>query len=313
VGSNVSSLEPLPANATVELAFDRLLSPLSISRQTFSLHDVDGYYPTPVVAYDPVARIVSLTPLYPLDTNHVFEVDVQVPSGPMDVNGLRSIDGATLAQSPLGIAFPIGPSDTGALLPSAPVTDFCRDIYPVFTNKCGMSGCHGGSLPAAGLSLDSPQGVELTAIGEVAHGADTGPTVSPQPPSITFGTNMPLIDPGVGSPAAGNPADSWLLYKLLMAPPAAVSSTPYAPDCDGGVLIPPGTGHAHVTPWQPLSQSERDALAAVVSGQAMPPPSVAADGTENTPLSEDELERVSLWIASGAAVPSTCECPVASQ
>ncbi|MGA2449951.1 MAG: hypothetical protein ABTD50_14830 [Polyangiaceae bacterium] len=301
-------MEPLPANGTAELAFDRLLSPVCISRQTFSLHDVDGYYLTPVVGYDPVARIVSLTSLWPLDPNHVYEVDALAPSGPTDVNGVRSIDGATLAQSPLGIAFSIGPSDPGPLLPSAPVMDFCRDINPIFTNKCAMSGCHGSSLPAAGLRLDSPQGIALTAIGLVAHGADTGPTASALPPVVTFGTNMPLIDPGAGSPAAGNPANSWLLYKLLLAPPAPISSTPYASDCDGGVLVAPSTAQAHVTSWQPLSASERDALEAVMSGQAMPPPSTAADGTENTPLSEDELERVSLWIAQGAAMQATCAC-----
>ena len=315
VGSNISSsTNPLPSNGTVELAFDRLLSPLSISRQTFVLHDVDGYVLTPIVTYDPVARIVSLVPLWQLDINHVYEVEVRAPSGPADVDGLRSIDGATLAQAPLNIAFSVGgPDTTGQALPSAPAIDFCRDVFPVFATKCGTSGCHGGLLPAEGLGLDSPAGVETTAIGQIAHGANTGPTWSSQPPSLTFGLNMPLVDPGSGSPAAGNPGDSWLIYKLLMAEPAATASTPYASDCDGGTVAPANAAPAHVVAWEPLAASERSALQSVVSGQAMPPPSVNADGSDNTTLSADELERLSLWIAAGAAVPSQCACSTASQ
>jgi hypothetical protein len=315
VGSNISSpTDLLPSNGTVELAFDRLLSPLCISRQTFVLHDVEGSVITTIVAYDPVARIVSLAPLWQLDTYHVYEVDVLPPSSPADPNGLRAIDGATLAEAPLSIAFSVGDADTSAqALPSAPAIDFCRDVFPVFGSKCGTSGCHGGPLPVEGLSLDSPAGVSMTAIGQIARGANTGPTSSPQPPSITFGLNMPLIDPGPGSPAAGNPGDSWLLYKLLMEEPVATASTPYESDCDGGTLAPANTAPAHVVDWQPLAASERCALSSVMCGQAMPPPSSSADGGENTALSSDELERLSLWIAAGAAVPSECACSTASQ
>lgn len=315
VGSNIaSSTALLPSNGIVELAFDRPLSPLCISRQTFALHDVDGYFPAPIVAYDPVARIVSLTPLGSLDSDHVYEVDVRTPTNPDDLYGLRSVDGATLAQANLSVAFSVGgPDTTGRSIPSAPTIDFCRDIFPVFSNKCGTSACHGGPLPVEGLSLDSPAGIALTAIGQVARGANTGPTSSPQPPSLAFGVNMPIIDPGPGSPSAGNPGNSWLLYKLLMEEPAASSSTPYASACDGGTVEPVSTDSVHVVAWEPLSTSDRMALSAVISGQAMPPPSTSADGTENTALSEDELERVSVWIASGAAVPSQCGCLTGSQ
>ena len=296
------------------MAFDRPLSPLCISRQTFALHDVDGYFPEPIVSYDPVARIVSITPLESLDSAHVFEVDVRTPRNPDDLDGLRSVDGATLAQANLSIAFSVGAEDTsGRSIPSAPTIDFCRDIFPVFSNKCGTSTCHGGPLPVEGLSLDSPGGIALTALGQVAHGANTGPTSSPQPPSLAFGVNMPIIDPGPGSPSAGNPGNSWLLYKLLMGELAASSSTPYASACDGGKVEPVSTDSAHVVAWDPLSASDRLTLSSIISGQAMPPPSTSADGTEQTALSEGELERISLWIASGAAVPSQCGCLPGSQ
>jgi hypothetical protein len=41
---------------------------------------------------------------------------------------------------------------------------------------------------------------------------------------------MPLIDPGSGG--AGNPGNSWLLYKLLMAQPSGG-----APSCDAGAAM----------------------------------------------------------------------------
>ena len=308
VASNLTSAASLfPANGTMELAFDRLLSPLSISRQTFVLHDADGWELTPIVTYDPVARIVSLTPLGWLDAHHVYEVDVLAPTGPQDVNGLRSVDGATLAQAPLRLAFSVGGADTTAE-PSPPTVDFCLDILPVFANKCAASTCHAGPLSADGLRLDSPQGVTLTALGQVALGANTGPTSAAQPPSLIFGLNMPVIDPGPGSPSAGIPGDSWLLYKLLLGAPTATSSTPLASDCDGGTVAPPDTSGAHIVPWGALPPSEIAALSSVVLGQAMPPPSASPDGAPNAGLSLDEMERISVWIASGAVVPSACGC-----
>jgi hypothetical protein len=284
-------------------------------RQTFVLSELNGGTVTTIVAYDPVTRVVSLTPLGYLDTNAVYRLEVIAPSSPADGNGLRSVEGATLESSPLSITFFVQDSATSASAPSPfQSVDFCRDIGPIFTNKCGTSSCHGGSLPADGLGLDSPTALARTALGQAAHGANTGPTSAAQPPATRFGLDMPLIDPGAGSPAGGNPGNSWLFYKLLMADPVAVSSTPLAPSCDGGAADPTHVNMQLEVEWQALTSAERAALSSIVSGAPMPPRgAMSADGSGIGTLSTDELERVSRWIAAGAQVPPTCGCSNAAQ
>jgi hypothetical protein len=64
VSANIGQNQPLPANGRIELGFDRLLLPASITRQTFVLSNAGGNMAyTPTIAYDPVARIVTITPL----------------------------------------------------------------------------------------------------------------------------------------------------------------------------------------------------------------------------------------------------------
>jgi hypothetical protein len=61
-----------------------------------------------------------------------------------------------------------------------------------------------------GLRLDSRASLLNTAIGRVAHEADTGPIAGrPLVDPARFGTGMPIIDPG-------NPGTSYLLYKLVI-------------------------------------------------------------------------------------------------
>src|SRR6202012_2759216 len=51
----------LPADGNIQISFDRLLDPASITRQSFSLRDYSGNFLEPEVEYDPVTRIVSLS------------------------------------------------------------------------------------------------------------------------------------------------------------------------------------------------------------------------------------------------------------
>ena len=63
LGANVSATQPLAAGGSIELAFDRFLLPVSVSRQSFVVKRVDGSVAvSPVVTYDPVARTVTLSP-----------------------------------------------------------------------------------------------------------------------------------------------------------------------------------------------------------------------------------------------------------
>jgi hypothetical protein len=138
---------------------------------------------------------------------------------------------------------------------------------------CATANCHGPnpseldpSHPTSlsmGLDLHSAEAIVRTAVGQVAHEAQTGehadePNVAP----TRFGRAMPLIDPG-------SPGNSYLLYKLLVSPSYAASAA--APDA---------------------AEIER-LRASVVVGMPMPPA-----GGEPVPL--DALEVLSGWIASGA-------------
>lgn len=151
-----------------------------------------------------------------------------------------------------------------------------RDVPAVF-ETCATSGCHGGPTDALALGLDlsSRQAVARTR-GRVARQTQTGadadlPRQNPRP----FGRSMPLVDPS-------QPANSYLLYKPLIHPLNHV--------------VPP-----------PRDELDRLRAAAVVGlpmptgvtgpGRGMVPDDVAG--------SLALLERLRLWIASGAVV----SCP----
>jgi hypothetical protein len=301
VGQNVSTNRAFPSNGRIELAFDRYLLPASITRQTF----LTSFPQSPIIAYDPVARIVTISPLAPLLPDQTYAIRIAKPSGPTDPDGLRAIDGATIDPRDATIEFPVV-AGTDTYQNPLPI-DFCRDILPIFTSKCSAAQCHGsahgagGPTAAAGLSLDSARSVAATAVGRPAHGANTGPTTSAQPPGIAFGVDMPLIDPGNGEPGGGNPGNSWLLYKLLLAVPPSVSSTSYAGACNGEAPADTGAMHILITPAlaDPAHDPARSTLTDYVLGREMPFPSnpAAPLGQSVEPLTIAELERVSRWIA----------------
>lgn len=322
----------LPINGRIELSFDRLLLPLSTVRQTFVLLDSqnNSVDPVPTVAYDPVSRVVTVTPdPTSLDVGQNYKLVITTPSSATDENGLRAVDGAYLsADSPSVLDFTV----TAAL--SAPATetptiDFCRDIAPVISDPGRCTTCHspnlvagGTSLAFAGLALDTPADIQSTAILQVAHGSNNGPMAAPQQPLLQFTEDVPIIDPGrLGT---GDPGHSWLIYKLLMAPPPACEakrSLGY-PLCDGGApFADAATQPASIAGLyqvscsdagdpcpQALSDDERARLASLIPGREMPYPNdPAAALTANTlALTVPELELVSLWIAQGAPLPASC-------
>ena len=86
---------------------------------------------------------------------------------------------------------------------------------------------------------------------------------------------MPIVDTGTSQPAAGNPANSWLMYKLFLAVPPACSSTPGAAPCDGGVAGDAGTLPANVSQVHAVavaSIADSSALSDLVLGREMPFP-----------------------------------------
>jgi len=315
VAANVGPSQTLASGAPIELFFDRLLLPVTVTRQTFVLTDLSGNgYDVPVIAYDPVARVVSLRTLAPLPACQSFRVYLASPANNGGLGWVQAIDGAPLDPStPPFLEFTVagtcatggdagteagagaGGGDAGGDAGAAPVQvgpsiDFCGTILPIFRSNCAGTTCHGGTSPAVGLALDTSQSVVDTAINRVSVEANQGPQSLSQPPSTTFGLDMPIIDSTGGQ---GNAGDSWLIYKLLLATPPA--TTP--------------TTNLHSEPWSDMGASERTTLGNYVIGSEMPFPMMpgAAAGTYLGPLSLDQLEQISFWIQQGAAVPPCAE------
>ncbi len=310
VGQNVSASQPLVAGSPIELAFDRLLAPSCITRQTFILQDLSGNFLEPTPSYDPVSRVVRLClPDSPgLQVDQTYVLTLVPPQNQADSNGLQAIDGARLDRttSPV-IEFQViaGPAYTGPdACGGGSVVDFCSQVMPIFAGKCGGKGCHAPDpQPAAGLLMTTAQGIQATALHRVAQGANTGVTATAQTPGLLFGVDMPIVDPLA-------PGDSWLMYKLLLANPPACSSTP----CDAGAPGVQFNRYPTLTPeWSLLSSSERDTLSNLVPGREMPFPAAGDAGglpdpsqgdLEPAALTADELDTVSTWVLQGAGIPN---------
>src|SRR5258708_2137301 len=138
IAQNVSTTQPLPPDGHIELAFDRLLMPSITIRQTFILADVRGNLLTPGVVYDPVARVVTITPMAPLDAGQRYQLAITSPKDPSDPNGLRAIDGALLDPSSASlIEFVASASDSGTSAGGAltPPIAFSNDVLPPFVTN----------------------------------------------------------------------------------------------------------------------------------------------------------------------------------
>ena len=142
-----------------------------------------------------------------------------------------------------------------------------RPVAQIFQGCNGGSGCHITQPTAMGLDLSSPDRLQATAIGHVAHETMTGEQAAQadeNPPR--FGRAMPLLDPQA-------PGNSYLLYKLL------------------------ASGNDHLD--SPASDAEIGRLrASVVVGMPMPP----AD-QPGAFLRTGEVELISRWLELGAATP----------
>jgi hypothetical protein len=323
IATNVSG-GTLPADGRVEISFDRLLLPACITRQTFILQQSGGPAPLPpTVAYDPVARVVTITPESPLAQNQNYTLTIASPANAADPNGLRAIDGAELAPGSTATFGFMAGAPTGNPPPVTTYVDFCQKISGILSlNNC--TGCHyappldDGGLAAgrvamtyAGLDLSSPVGVAMTALGRVAHGSNTGPLAGGgQQPGQLFAQDMPIIDPGpgpngggveAGTPStSGDPGHSWLMYKVLMAIPGTATG-------DAGVMNYTVTcSDAGDSCPQPLSDDERSRLAALVLGREMP---YSNADTPSTGVPLDQLETLVQWIAGGAPLPASLNCP----
>lgn len=343
LGANVGPGKPVDTSGQIEIAFDRLLDPQTVVRQAFPVRDAAGnVVASPLIKYDPVTRVVTIAGANAttpggkwLEDDQFYTVTVGVPKG-ADDNGLRAIDRATLDPSAPASARTIAffacsaagskcAPAVGAPVVAPPVVavSFCDDIFPLFEAQlskvakdqsyrghCSGSACHAAGsavhLPAAGLVLQTPDGIAFTAIDKPAQGSlRAGKADESLPASRLFGVNMPIIH-------RGSPGTSWLLYKMLLAVPPDPASVPKAQrkECYANSTSP--ALHTFPTPaaFQPLSDAERRVLSDYVLGREMPYPShpgVDPDpDNDNFPLTLDEMERLRFWIEQGAPIDPEC-------
>jgi hypothetical protein len=225
----------VPIDARLELRFDRFLLPSTAVRQSVRFYSgapgnvvpEDRFGPEIVPSYDPLERVVtfSLPGAATLQPNTYYTVELPIAAGD-DGFGFRAFDSAPLAgDEPLRIGFRT--SNAQEPEPAAPPSALgCEDVIcSVFGHAepgcalpiaagCAAEHCHGApeTEPRMGLSLATPAAVAASALRRVAHQTETGPTTGrtlESPPR--FGTAMPLIEPG-------RPSNSYLVYKLLLAP-----------------------------------------------------------------------------------------------
>lgn len=313
LGVNVGPDKMLPADGSIQIAFDRYLLPSTVNRQSIAI--VDGAHQplspdlAPVVLYDPIARTVTLSPpkLPWLTEGQPYTLLLGLPEGDAEQGGVRAIDRATLfPDQTREFGFLVGPK---ASTPIEPLVSFCRDVLPIFASKCSLSTCHGtGGRSAASLVLDTSAGVGATALNRIAQGSNTGP-LSTRPPAgqTQFGIDMPIIDPG-------NPGNSWLIYKVDLARPPSLTDQSGKLACTNGLLEPkvpfvfaPLVPQAERT----ADDIERSILSDFILGREMPFPVQTPGAYGETPLTFDERETVRIWIKSlvpGGALPECGGC-----
>lgn len=290
---STNTLSGLPADGVIEIKFNRLLLPASVTRQTISLRKAGGdLVESPTILYDPVLQTVRIANPNPaggpwLMPGQPYKVVLgqQLPDV-SDQFVLHAIDGALLdPKSPTEIAFV---ATAATFQRRKPDIEFCRDVYSTFGKYC-TAGCHEVSTafrPYEALLLDTSEGIIHTALGHVSQQANTGSRAgSPVAPGSVFGIDMPIIDPG-------NPGNSYLVYKMLLLS----QSKPEQYTCLGNdkpnLLLDGGDM------W--LASDERQRLANLMTGQMMPPISPFP--------TTDDVERVSEWIAQGAHLESCKAC-----
>ena len=234
-GTNIGPGQTFTIDQPIRIAFNRFLDPSTVLRQSLLLETAGGsLVADALVAYDPVSLTVTLSNPGAMEgwlvAGQDYKVVLSVPTASFPY-GLAAIDGANLAATQT-ISFTANaaanPPATGE-----PVMSFCSDVLPIFSPAgeqpgAGCAGCHAapfatsnGNLtaPPDGLILSTAQGVASTAVGQVAIESNTGPLAAPESLSGPFGVNMPII-------AAGQPANSWLLYKTLLATPSSGTFDP---------------------------------------------------------------------------------------
>ncbi len=120
--------EPWPANAPIEIRFDRYLATVPVTSAGVRLVSAETDVPLGLL-YDPVERAVLVQPEIELTPGVGYAFT-------LEPGAVRALDGTTLAE-PLEIGFV---AVAGGARPPAPTVDFDADVRPIFERRCS---CHG--------------------------------------------------------------------------------------------------------------------------------------------------------------------------
>lgn len=288
----------VPRNTTIELRFDRYLLPSTAVRQSIAIYSGSeevSLFSQPV--YDVVERVVIFRPLGELAPGARYTVELRQPKEDDDF-GFRAFDQAPIAEGDVPLSFDFRTKKTP---PSAAEVDAARDkeldpenkfakncdVFPALGPKqagCATPTCHGGETPRMGLKLGGLGGLTSTAIGEVAHQTESGAQAGVplrNPPRM--GVNMPVIE-------AKNPANSYLLYKLLINPSNFNGSPGIGCESVHSVPLPPG-----VCP-EPTREEVERLTGYFVRGLPMPYNDRSVD-----------LRKLQSWIRAHASESLECE------
>jgi hypothetical protein len=293
---------PVPTDVAIELRFDRFLLPVGGLTAGLALYSGDRASSVGLRAdYDLVERVVVLRPTRTLQPNALYTAEVQLGSNPK--LGFWAFDRAPLESGavPLRFSFSTGKGPSAHTVSAAPSTDTCQTLTEGPLASC--VGCHtttaaderaSKQYPPMGLDLSSMRGLYYTAVTRVAHQTETANSIQNtglQAP-VRFGVQMNIVDPG-------NPASSYLMYKLLQKPEnfqlldaEAACPIPYhSPVFEGGCTAPDADEIARLREW-------------FVHGDPMPKNGLSPEGDVRPAATNyGNLRRIADWITVGATCP----------
>lgn len=204
----------VPINTDIILRFDRYLRPASAVRQSIEIFtgSTSNWAGVLLPEYDVVERVVVYRLTQALEPGTLYTIRLRSPDEESRF-GFQAFDGAPLAEGEAPLTFNFFTRRSRSLEPGIPLeaSPSCERIAELFREAgCASSACHSGTAPPMGLELGSVQSV-AGAVGQVARQTELGASVGrPLRNPDRFGLQMPLMDPG-------QPANSYLLYKLLLS------------------------------------------------------------------------------------------------
>jgi len=212
----------VPVETVLRLRFNRHLLPATAVRQSVRVYagsPENTLFLAP--SYDVIERVLSFAlPSGQLLPGMVYTVELVKPIRAGDF-GFRAYDGAPIAAATQPLVWSFRTRSQGGVGSPADLAlpADCQAALSSLTASCGQANCHAvcpddhcEHQPRMGLVLDSPQGIDETAIWQVAHQTLTGQDeTTPLRNPRRFGAQMPIIEPG-------RPENSYLVYKLLVSP-----------------------------------------------------------------------------------------------